>query len=277
MAGKSKRISMSKDKLAENALDVEVAGIETEIEGEIAVEEGIETLELAGDVAQVGVAAAMAASSDLTRAQDLEIVAERMARLSGVVAVAGALDYAQGAEILAASSDIDVQSDLVALLGEEDLELGMGIGAIGGQLEVAAEIAALRDMPVMADFLYTKSAELREMAVDAIIKFAATRVLAQSIAATGAQVGGFGADEMIEGLTRMAVSDAVAQRSDDLAMAGVGYAVTGIIEADIAMQAGAAARELTAVGVAEVAVGSMEMGAGATLEAVGETMAARAA
>ena len=199
-----------------------------------------------------------------------------MERLSGVVAAAGAVDFVQGANILAASEDIEVQGDLVALLGEEDLEFGMGIGSISGQLGVAAEISAMRDMPVMADFLYDKSNELREMAVDAIIKFAATHALARSIAATGAQVGGYGADEMIEGLTRMAVADAVAERSDDLAMAGVGYAVAGIVDLEVAEEAGDVARELVAEGVADVAVGSMEIGAGETLLDVGEVMAEKA-
>ncbi|MCB0254596.1 MAG: hypothetical protein KDI55_12810, partial [Anaerolineae bacterium] len=92
MADNSEMVSVSKDELAETAVEVEVAGIETEIEGEMDVEEGLEELELAGDVADVGVAAAMAAASDLTRAEDLEIVAERMARLGNVVAAAGALD-----------------------------------------------------------------------------------------------------------------------------------------------------------------------------------------
>ena len=61
------------------------------------------------------------------------------------------------------------------------------------------------------------------------MKFAAARALAGTIAATGAKIGGYGANEMVEGLDRLAVAEAAAQRSEDLAAAGVGYAVAGIV------------------------------------------------
>ena len=70
--------------------------------------------------------------------------------------------------------------------------------------------------------------------------------------------------------------NAVAERSDDLAMAGVGYAVAGIVDLEVAEEAGDVARELVAEGVADVAVGSMEIGAGETLLDVGEVMAQKA-
>ena len=91
-----------------------------------------------------------------------------MAQLSNVVAAAGIIDMAEGADMLAASQDIEVQSILVSLLSEEDLSLGMDMGAIAGQLAVAADVVALREMPILADFLIDKSEELRDLAVDAI-------------------------------------------------------------------------------------------------------------
>ena len=39
---------------------------------------------------------------------------------------------------------------------------------------------------------------------------------------------------MVEGLDRLAVAEAAAQRSEDLAAAGVGYAVAGIVELEVA-------------------------------------------
>ena len=143
-------------------------------------------------------------------------------------------------------------------------------------MAVAADVVALREMPILADFLIDKSEELRDLAVDAIVKFAAARALAGTIAATGAKVGGLGANEMVEGLDRLAVAEAAAQRSEDLAAAGVGYAVAGIVELEVAKAAGEAARGLAVEGVAQVAAGAVELGEGATLEAVGEALAEKA-
>ena len=47
-----------------------------------------------------------------------------------------------------------------------------------------ADIADLREMPILADFLANKGDELRDLAVDAILKFAAARALSGSIAAS---------------------------------------------------------------------------------------------
>jgi hypothetical protein len=193
-----------------------------------------------------------------------------------VVSAAGAVDMAQGAEILAASQDLEVQSILVSGLSEEDLRLGMEMGAIAGQLAVAADVVAMLDMPVLAEFLANKGDDLRDLAVDAIIKFGATRAMSQTMEAMGAKIGAMGADEMVEGLARRTVAEAAAQRSEELAMAGLGYAVSGIENLEIAQAAGEVAREMAIEGVADVAAGSMEMGAGATMEAVGEALAEKA-
>ena len=222
MAGKSSRVSVSKSKLADTAVAAGVVGVETEMEGAVQVVEGVETLQAAQEVGTIGKAALAAGASDLTRAADLGMVADRMARLSNVVAAAGVLDMAEGADMLAASQDVEVQSDLVAVLERRRPEIRHGPGRDRRQLGVAADIAELRDMPILAEFLADKGDELRDLAVDAILKFAAARALAGTIAATGAKIGGMGADEMVEGLARLSAAEAVAQRSDELAMAGVG-------------------------------------------------------
>lgn len=97
-----------------------------------------------------------------------------------------------------------------------------------GQLAVAADVVAMLDMPVLAEFLADKGDDLRDLAVDAIIKFAAAHAMANTMESIGAQVGEMGADEMVEGLARRTVADAAAQHSEDLAMAGLGYAVSGM-------------------------------------------------
>ena len=219
MAAKSKRVSVSKSQLSDTALAAEVVGLESELVGAADMVEGVATLQDAQVVATVGKAALAAGASDLTRAADLEIMAERTAFVSEVVRAAGAADMAQGAEILAASQDIEVQSILISGLGEEDLRLGMEMGAIAGQLAVAADVVAMLDMPVLAEFLANRGDDLRDLAVDAIIKFGATRAMANTMETIGAQVGAMGADEMVEGLARRTVADAAARHSEDLAMA----------------------------------------------------------
>lgn len=54
------------------------------------------------------------------------------------------------------SQALEVHSILVSGLSEEDLRLGMEMGAIAGQLAVAADVAAMLDLPVLAEFLADK-------------------------------------------------------------------------------------------------------------------------
>ncbi len=141
MATKSKRVSVSKSKLADTAMAAEVVGAETALAGVVrAWPRASRRLQDAQAVATSGRAALVAGASDLTRAADLEVMAERTAFVSEVVRAAGAADMAQGAEILAASQDIEVQSILISGLSEEDLRLGMEMGAIAGQLAVVADV-----------------------------------------------------------------------------------------------------------------------------------------
>ncbi len=78
-AGKSKRISMSQDKLADTAVAAGLAGVEA---GVVGMAEGVERLQGAQAVATVDKAALAAGVSDLTRAEDLTLIAEREAVLS---------------------------------------------------------------------------------------------------------------------------------------------------------------------------------------------------
>ena len=108
--GKSKDASEDKEKLAKQAEEMEVAAMETGIEGALDMAEGVETLEAASDVAALSAAELAAGASDLTRAVDLEVVADRVSQLSDVVAAAGVTDMVEGAEILATSEDVNVLS-----------------------------------------------------------------------------------------------------------------------------------------------------------------------
>ena len=67
---------------------------------------GMETLDVARGLARDAAAGLAAGASDLTRAEDALLVAERVADLSSVVAAAGVVDMAQGAELLRGFSHV---------------------------------------------------------------------------------------------------------------------------------------------------------------------------
>jgi hypothetical protein len=170
---------------------------------------------------------AIAASRATADAVQVAEGAKTMTRLSRLVAEAGATDVAEGAAALAASEDIEVQSSVVRALGADDLQRGRGLGAIAGQLAVASEAVAARDMPVFAAFLEDTGERLHDLAVDAIVRAGAARALAKAMAATGAKIGEFAANEVAEGLVRLAASDAAAERSGEFAALGAEAAARG--------------------------------------------------
>jgi hypothetical protein len=75
---------------------------------------------------------------------------------------------------------------------------------------------------------------------------------------------------------RMAVSDAAAERSQELSMASDALAARGVDELVTAQMAGEVAREAAATGVAEIAEGAEMMGAGKMAEETGEALEKRA-
>src|SRR5687768_1492941 len=74
--------------------------------GEQDVAVAMDELAVAGAMEDVAAAELMAGVADLTRAADVAVVADRMGRLSEVVAEAGALDLAQAIHLLSASEDV---------------------------------------------------------------------------------------------------------------------------------------------------------------------------
>ena len=92
---KSKRVSMSKAKLAETGEELEIAGTMAEIEGADEMAEGVADLQVAKAAGAIGVAEVAAGASDLTRAADAALVAERVQELSEIVGEAGIVDVSR--------------------------------------------------------------------------------------------------------------------------------------------------------------------------------------
>jgi len=268
MASKSKNVSVSKAELEETAVAAAVVAEDKIEEGLIEVSAGAQNLVAAKKVRHAGRAELAAGVSNVTHGVDQMIVADKLARLSEVVGAAGAMDVAEGIDALAASDDIAVQTEVVAALSAGDVARAMELGAVSGQLAVASDFVASRNMPVLAAFLEDKSNLLRKFAVDSAMRSGATRALAQAMSATGAKVGDLGVNEIAEGLVRMAVAEAGAERSQELAFEGEMNAIVGVEEIAAAEKARKVARKLEKQGIKQVAEGTEAVGQGEAIGAV---------
>jgi len=70
-----------------------------------------------------------------------------------------------------------------------------------------------------------------------------------------------GIEEAAEGLTRLAVSEGMADRSEELATAGVMLGYRGVDKVESALEEAELAREVGRIGVTEIAIGAANLGA----------------
>jgi hypothetical protein len=190
--------------------------------------------------------------------------------LSEVVSAAGVIDMVEGIDLLATSDDIEVQSALIGMMSEEDLDIGMQLAAIAGRMQAVSNVTKTLGMPRLTVFLREQGAELERIAEEAMLRSGATRALAAAMSATGANVADLGANEMAEGLTRLAAAEDIAIQSEELAGAGAADLITGAREVAAAEAMDEVAKDVAAEGMAEVAVGSAELGAADVLHAEAE-------
>ena len=108
------------------------------------------------------------------------------------------------------------------------------------------------------------------------MRAASTRALAGAIRQAGRDIEAMGEQEIAEGAVRLAVSDAAAERSEQLAVTSVLLAGQGADELATAAVAGAVAKDAARAGVAEIAAGAEEVGKGEAAVAAGEALQARA-
>src|SRR5512135_1625163 len=130
----SKKVAVGKRELQETANAVEDIAIQEGVIGLDQAKEGLNKLEAAREVGNLGRGALAVGAATATRGADEIAVAEGLSKISTVVAAAGIVDVAQGAELLEKSEDVEIQSEMVGFLSESDLEHAMGIAAIAGQM-----------------------------------------------------------------------------------------------------------------------------------------------
>jgi hypothetical protein len=80
------------------------------------------------------------------------------------------------------------------------------------------------------------------------------------IAVKGVELEEMGIEEAAEGLTRLAASEALAERSEELATVGAVLEVKGVVEVETASAEADLAAEIGKVGIGEVAEGAALLG-----------------
>jgi hypothetical protein len=268
----SKRVSVSKRKLANTAGEMEAKAAAATLSGGQKAALGTERLEAAADMAAAGAAVLAKGASDVTQAVDQKIVSERMAVLSEAVGSAGMADIAEGAAILAKSEDVSVMSALVGMMSSDGIEHGMELARLSGELHTASEMVVALKMPVLANLLAKRAARLHEMSVEQIRLAISTSGISQILAATGQEISDLGSNEVEEGMTRLTVSRAASEESKAMSKASDELAVQGMEEMILAEKVGKTARREANEGAGEISAGAAVMGAALTMENVADTL-----
>jgi hypothetical protein len=228
--------------------------------GNQGIQEGVDKIAVARDIADGSREALVEGARDVTRGADTMRAARVTAALSQVVAEAGANDIAQGATLLATSDDLAVQSALVSKLSQEDLGIGMDLAAIAGQLWTASDVVSALDMPVLAGFLEEKGESLQGIAVEILLRFGATSVLADYIQQTGAAVGDLGVGEMDEGIARLNISQKMDAASEELVEKSGELTAQGLVSMAVASEMRDVAQDFVVDGASQIAAGAQDIG-----------------
>lgn len=257
---RSPRKTKDDKELSKVAGETEAAALDTAVEGAATMAQGFDALGAAAVANGLSAEGLALGASDLTRAADAAVVAERLGALSDVVGNAGVVDITEGVELLASSADVKAMSAVVGLMSVGDLDRGLELGRMSGELRTISEVVRGMQMPVLAAVLTDRGQKLQRIAADVIVRAAATRSLAQVMAATGVQIGDLGAQEIDEGAMRLAASDLAAERAAEVAAGSLMLGLRATEELAMAEDAATVAGALAAVGVADLAEGATELG-----------------
>ena len=185
--------------------------------------------------------------------------AERLSTLSDVVANAGVTDMVEGVELLAQAEDVGTIAAVIGLISEEDLERGL-LARLSGECHHRQPDRAHADARRVHRARRPRCSPAGHSRRFPSA-FAGTRALAQATTDTGRQLAAMGNRETAEGLARMVVAEAGAERAAEMSVAGDLLAEQGSVELAAADLAQEVAFEVASQGMADVAAGSAEMGA----------------
>ena len=228
---------------------------------------------MAKAAARVGVTEVAAGASDLTSAADAASDAAHIQALSEIVGAAGVVDVAEGVDMLMKGGNVRAMGAIVGLMSKEELERGLELARLAGELWTISDVVSALDMPVLADYLEDRGMRLQQIASDQLLRFTGTRALAGAIRQAGRDIEAMGEQEVAEGVVRVAVSEAAAERSADLYVASDMLAARGTDEMVTAAAAGQVARAAGSAGIANIAQGAGDIGAGEAAAAGGAALA----
>src|SRR5215831_1033279 len=197
---------------------------------------------------------------DMTHADDVKNVANRVGALSQVVALAGARDLAHGADLLEAATDVEIMSALVGTMSRSDLERGMELARLSGEFQAVGRIVKRLQMRILSAYLLDRAVLMSDMAVRTMVRGAGTRALATALAVTGADIGELSASDVAMGITRMAASGAMADASKELAAKSKTEAKAARTELTKARSLREGAREARTEAAAEAMAGAAVVG-----------------
>lgn len=268
----SSRGSSKQAQLERAAGDMRKDAVEMAQSGADSMEAAAGGLAVAEVLDSAGLIAFGAGIQDLTRAEDLQTVASRVGTLSEVVAASGVADVAQGAEMLVAAEDVATVSAVVGVMSLTDLDRGMELARISGELQAAGSLVEKLKMPLLAAFLGDRSGKVSQIAVESIMLASANRALAAATAVTGKQLTELSANEVAEGIVRLAASEALAEGSKAMAEESGNLAATGRDEVVMADQLDTAAGQIRADAVDAGARGAASLGAAVAEAAMADAL-----
>lgn len=269
MAGAKKKKTTALTK-KEKKQALQTAGVVTAVEGAAQAADGAQLVSAGRDLAGVAMQATASAASDLTRAQDTARVAQRVGALGRVVGAAGEADLAQGVTMMATASEIQALSTAFRSLSNDDLDQGLRIGRISGELATISDVASMLNMPVLARVLDERAMQLQQVGVEVLVQYMLGREMSRALEAKGVEVGAFGVNEAAEGMARLALSEAAAERAQDLEEMSDELAVRGIKSAVEAGEMADAAKTVANAGIEDIAQGAATVGAGVAMDTIAE-------
>jgi hypothetical protein len=206
-----------------------------------------------------------AAASDLTRAADAALVSARVKELGEIVGAAGVVDVEEGVDMIMKGGDVKAMGAIVKLMSKEELGRGLELARLAGELWTVSDVTSLLDMPVLAEFLEERGAEI------AVDRYYAIRARGRWRArSSGQRHRAMGENEVVEGCAVRCLG-AVSGR-DVCRQRRAGRGLTNDDGGHGERRGGDTAQ----TGVAEIAQGAEEMGAGEATEAMGEALEERA-
>jgi hypothetical protein len=127
-------------------------------------------------------------------------------------------------------------ADIVTVAGaeaergaDEKRSAGLALARTAGDLWAAGDIINLMNMPVLATFLELRGERLQRVAVDMLQRSGQAEAIARAMGASGADTAP-SAQDAAHGVARRVAAEAMAERIEEVALAGAGLLPEEIVQ-----------------------------------------------